>query len=97
MRNITVCVTLLAICLAGCQPKQVATDMASCAKIKAGMSPQDVIAIMGRSVTEHVPPGDLEMFLYYSEPRMASGPIAIHLAKSRDSYRVDYAECKGQE
>ena len=97
MRNIAVNVALIAACLTGCQSKQVLADMANCAKVKSGMSPQDVQAIMGHSVTEHVPPGNLGMFLYYSEPRMASGPITIHFAKSGDRYRVDYAECKGQE
>ena len=97
MRNIAIGVAFIATCLMGCQPKQVEMDMASCAKVKIGMSRQDVVAIMGRSVTEQVAPENLGMFLYYSEPRLSSGPITIHLAKSGDIYRVDHTECKGQK
>ena len=97
MRTIVIGVVFVATCLTGCQPKQVVLDMASCAKVRVGMSRQDIVEIMGRSVREHLSPDKLEMVLFYSEPRMASGPITIHLAKSGDRYLVDYAQCKGQE
>jgi hypothetical protein len=96
MQNIFVSL-LLATCLSACQSKQVEADMTNCAKLKVGMSREEVITIMGRPAAENPATDNLGTFLYYSEPHLASGPITIHLASSSVGYRVDYAECKGQE
>ena len=88
---------LTVACLSACQPHQAGVDMRNCAKIKVGMSRADVIASMGPPEAESPGTARDELFLYYSTPRLASGPIAVHLAKSKGGYLVDYAECRGQE
>src|SRR5688500_19943390 len=97
MRHI-VYAAIFASLLPACQPKQVESDRENCGHLKAGMSRADVVSVMGEPHAQNA--ADLaepNLFLYYSEPRLASGPITVHLVDSGSGFRVDYLQCNGQD
>jgi hypothetical protein len=97
MRHI-LCAALLSILLPACQPKQVEIDRANCNRLKVGMSHDDVVGTMGRPGGQNASNiGGHSLYLYYSEPRLASGPITVHLMDSGSGFRVDYLQCNGQD
>jgi hypothetical protein len=93
------CAVLLSIPLSACQPKQVEADRTHCNQLKVGMSRDDVVAVMGRPGAQNLSNirGQNHLFLYYSEPRLASGPITVQFVDSGSGFHVDYLECSGQD
>jgi hypothetical protein len=97
MRTI-LCVAVISILLPACQPKQVEIDRDNCNRLKVGMSQDDVVAVMGRPGVQNASNiRGPNLYLYYSEPRLASGPITVHFVDSGNGFRVDYLQCNGQD
>lgn len=62
------------------------------------MSREDAVSVMGQPHQEHAPElsGSNLVFLYYSTPLFASGPITIWLEKKGHGHEVYRLECSGQ-
>ena len=88
MRHIVYAAVFVGL-LSACQPKQVEIDRENCGRLKIGMSRADVVGVMGEPHAQNAAAlAKPNLSLHYSEPRLASGPITVHLVNSGSGFRA---------